>query len=354
MAGRFARMNTDIKVNFLGSRLRGNDETGIPQIMKNYRYQLGRKKITARLTGCGILLLAMLFASAAFGDEIDDRLPPDAPQAVKASARQAIQSGLDQDSVARLTRAMLQHQFDGQQIRHCHNLMIQAHNGGMPVEPLMNKAYEGMAKGVGPSLIVGAMERVQARNSFAYRHAAQLSGNKAQEASLGDALSAAMAAGFLNADADRVTPMIRQRAQTMQPDEAYNLALECFYTARDVSRLGVSSGAVANMLGGALENGFGHQKMRTMRYAFMHQARQSEPKKLAHKFAESIRAGKGFQNGPGPGPGSDGEGTGGPGPGRDGSGSSGGSSGGGSAGSGKGSGSGGSGSGGSGPGHGKQ
>jgi hypothetical protein len=353
----------------LDSRLRGSDETGILKIMKTSRYIVCDGKTNSRLAAGAIVLLVVLFASTAFGDVVDDSLPPDAPQMVKASARNAIQSGLDQDGVGKLTRAMLQHRFEGQQIRHCHALMIQAHNSGMPVEPLMNKAYEGMAKGVGPSLVLKAMERVQERNTQAYRHAKQLSQDKAQMAGLGNSLSAAMAAGFAPEEADRITQMIRQRAQTVQPDEAYSLALECFYTARDVSRLGVSSEATADMLGGALENGFNHQKMRAMRYAFMHQARQSEPQKLAHRFAESIQAGKGFQKGPGHGPGSSGEGTGGPGPGPGGSGSSGNSSSGGSSGSGNGSGSGGSGSGGSGsggsgsgsggsggsgPGHGKQ
>jgi len=316
--------------------------------MKTFRDKFCERNITSRLAAGAVVLLTVMFASAAFGDVVDDRLPPDAPPAVKTSARQAIQSGLDQDHVVRLTRAMLQHRFEEQQIGHCHALMIQAHNSDMPVEPLMNKAYEGMAKGVDPSLIVGAMEKVQVRNTLAYRHAAQLSVNTAQKASLGNALSAAMAAGFLNADADRVTPMIRQRTQIMQPDEAYNLALECFYTARDVSRLGVSSGAVANMLGGALENGFDHQNMRAMRNAFITEARQSEPEKLAHRFAASIQEGNGFQKGPGHGAGSSGEGTGGPGPGRGGNGGPGPGSDG-SGGTGPGS----DGSGGSGPGHGK-
>ena len=286
------------------------------------------------------MLLALMFASTAFGDEIDDSLPPDAPQAVKASARQAVQSGLEHDHVVKLTRAMLQHRFEGQQIRHCHALMIQAHNSGMPVEPLMNKVFEGMAKGVDPSLIVGAMEKVQARNSEAYRHAAQLSGNKLQTANLGRELSAALAAGFSNKDADRISRMNRLRAQSMPSEDAYSLALECFKTARDVSRLGVSSQAVTNMLAGALSKGFNHRNMRAMRYAFMNQARQSEPQKLAHRFAESIQEGKGFQKGPGHGPGSSSEGTGGPGPGRGGSGASGGNAGGGSAGPGGSSGSG--------------
>ena len=158
-----------------------------------------------------------------------------------------------------------------------------------------------MAKGVGPSLIVGAMERVQARNTLAYRHARRLSQDKAQTASLGNALSGAMAAGFSDADAERITRIIRQRAQAMSSDEAYNLALECFYTARDVSRLGVSSPAVAQMLGGALENGFRHQEMHAMRYAFMNQARHSQPQDLAHSYTRAIQEGKGFQEGMGSG-----------------------------------------------------
>ena len=345
----------------LDSRLRGNDVTRNLPIMNINRFIMQNKKDFLGRTGITTtaVFLVVLFASTAFGDVVDDGLPPDAPQAVKTSARQAIQNGLQQDHVVKLTRAMLQHRFEGQQIRHCHALMIQARNSGLPVEPLMNKAYEGMAKGVDPSLVLRAMERVQARNSFAYRHAAQLSVNKEQIGNLGNTLSAAMAAGFAPEEAGRITEMIRKRAQTMQPDEAYNLALECYYTARDVSRLGVSSGAVANMLGGALEKGFNHQKMSAMRHEFMHQARQSEPQKLAYKFAESIQAGSGFHKGPGHGPGSSGEGTGGPGHGRGGNGASGGSSSGGASGSGSGSGSGGSGSGsggsgGSGPGHGKQ
>jgi len=317
--------------------------------MKIIRYIFGGRKNIGQHVAYTAVLLSLMFASTAFGDQTDDSLPPDAPQTVKASTRQAIQSGLAQEEVVRLTQAMLQNKFDEQQIQVAHALMIQAHNSGMPVQPLMNKAFEGMAKGVDPSRIVGAMETVQLRNSLAYRNAAQLSGNKSRIANLGRALSAALAAGFSKEDADKLTQMNRQQAKSMPSDEAYSLALECFKTARDVSRLGVSSQAVTNMLAGALSQGFNHQNMRAMRYAFMNQARQSDPQKLAHRYAESIQEGKGFQKSPGHGPGSGGEGTGGPGPGRGGSeASGGGNAGGGSAGSGGNAGGGSAGSGGSG------
>ena len=295
--------------------------------MKFFILLLPGRKNTDRRTyiAATVVFFIMLLANAAIGDVIDESLLPDSPQAVKASARHAIQNGLQQDSVVILTRAMLQNKFDEQQIQRTHALMIEAKNGGMPVQPIMNKAFEGMAKGVEPSLIVVAMETVQSRNAFAHQLAAQLSRNNSNKANLGGALSAALAAGFAKEDAEKIKQMIHQRAQSMKSDMDFNLALECFKTARDVSRLGVSSQAVTNMLAGALNKGFNHQDLRAMRSAFMAQARQSQPQNLARSYSAAIQEGKGFQAGTGGGAGSSGEGTGGSGPGNGGSGGSGGS-----------------------------
>jgi hypothetical protein len=230
----------------------------------------------------------------------------------------AAMQALEQENVVKLTRAMLQSKFNEQQIQLSHALMIEAKNSGMPVQPLMNKAFEGMAKSVSPPLIVGAMETVQSRNAFSYQRAARFAKNKSHTANLGRALSAALAAGFSKEDADKITNMLQQRAKSMKTDQAYSLALECFKTARDISRLGVSSQSVTNMLAGALNKGFNHQDMHAMRSAFMTQARQSQPQNLVRSYSAAIQEDKGFQEGRG-----DGEGSGGAGHGAAGSGGSG-------------------------------
>ena len=281
--------------------------------MQIFKYIFGERQYTARCVARAIVLFIMLFATAALGDVIDDSLPPDSPQAVKASARQAIQNGLQQENVVKLTWAMLQSKFKEQQILQIHALMLEAKNNSMPVQPLINKAFEGMAKGVDPSLILGAMETVQSRNEFAYQRAARLSKNKTQTANLGQSLSSGPAAGLSKNDADKITKMIEQRSRSMKSASAYSLALECFNTARDVSRLGVSSSAVTNMLANALNKGFSHEDIRAMRIAFMTQAQQSQPQNLAQRYSTAIQAGKGFQEGPdggvgGSGPGSSGSG----------------------------------------------
>ncbi len=181
--------------------------------MKIFRFLLRKRKKTARRAALAVVLFVVLLATAALGDEIDGSLPPDSSQAVKASARQAIQSGLEQESVVKLTQAMLQNNFDQQQIQQTHALMVEAQNSDMPVQPLMNKAFEGMAKGVDPSLILRAMQTVQSRHAFAYQQAARLSRSKSQTANLGRALSAALAAGFSKED-DRTLARLPQSVPT--------------------------------------------------------------------------------------------------------------------------------------------
>jgi hypothetical protein len=317
----------------------------------------------------GSVILVLLFAGAALGDAVDDGLPANSPAAVKAGVRQAIQNGLEPQSMVNLTRAMLQHNFDEQQIHRAHTLMNEAHNSGTPIEPLINKVFEGMAKNVPPPLIVNAMQTVQSRNSFAFQRAAQLTNQKSRAQNLGRPLAAGLAAGLSREDADRITEMVQQRAGSMNSDQAYSLALECYQIARDASRLGVSSQAVTGMVTTALAKGFNHEDMQALHNSFMSQAQQSEPQNLAHGYTSAIQEGRGFQEGPGagggqsgaPGPGvgggagSGGSGSGGSGTGSGGSGSGGpgtggGGSGGGSGGSGPGSGGGGSGGGGSGAG----
>ena len=298
-----------------------------------------------RFVAVATALFTLMLATAAIGDTIDDSLPAETPAAVKTSARQAIQSGLVPQPVIELTRAMLQHQFNEQQVQRAHALLTQAKTSGTPVQPLMNKAFEGMAKNVSPSLIVGAMETVQARNSFAFQHAARLTDQPSRAESLGQALAAGLAAGLSKEDADEMIGNLQQRASSMNAEQAYSLALESFQTARDVSRLGVPSQAVSGMVAQALSKGFSHEDMNALHSAFMNQAQHANPQNLAQGFTAAMQEGKGFQGVAGAAGGQtgvSGQGSGGSGGGSGGSGGSGGGAGG-SGGSGGGGGAGGSG-----------
>jgi hypothetical protein len=249
------------------------------------------------LVALGSVILVLLFAGVVLADAIDDGLPANTPAAVKASARQAIQNGLASQSVVKLTRTMLTHNFNEQQIKTAHQLMIEAHNNGMPVAPLINKVFEGIAKNVPAPLIVNAMETVRSRNAFAFQRATQLTNQKSRAQNLGRTLAAGLAAGLSREDADRITEMVQQRASSLDSDQAYNLALVCYQTARDISRLGVSSQAVSGMVTAALAKGFNHEDMQSLHNSFVSQAQNSEPQSLARGFTAAIQAGRGVQAG---------------------------------------------------------
>ena len=141
-------------------------------------------------------MLFLSITAVAIGDAIDDGLTADAPMAVKASTRQAIQSGLADQAVIALTQAMLRHQFDEKQVQRVHTLLVVAKTSGVPVDTLMNKAHEGMTKNVPPYMIIKAMETVQARNLFAYQHAAKFAEEPGQKRELEQLLAASLAAGL--------------------------------------------------------------------------------------------------------------------------------------------------------------
>jgi hypothetical protein len=194
-------------------------------------------------------------------------------------------------------------------------------------------------------LIINAMHTVQSRDSFAFQHAAQLTGQKDRAQNLGRTLAAGLAAGLSTEDAARITQMVQQHASSMNAEQAYSLALASFQTARDASRLGVSSNAVTGMVTAALAKGFSPEDMQALHDAFVSRAQQSDPQNLAHGLADSIQQGKGGQ--PGHGVGSGGNLWG---PGSGGGSGTGGSGGGGSGGGSGGPGGGGPGGGGGGPG----
>ena len=291
----------------------------------------------------------LFYASIAFADAIEDSLPPETPDKLKASTRQMILAGLKDDDAINMTRAMLENKFTIDNTLEAQHIIMNALNEGLPLEPLKNKVFEGMTKNVKPDRIVRAMEMVLSRYTFAYGQAAVLTKEKTQIGRLGNTLSAALAAGLKNQDAAQICSMIQNKAQTMNSTAHNSLAVETLKTARDMARLSVASQAVADVLIQALQKDYRAEEMKSMRASFMSRSRSGSPQDLAKSFSKAIQQGKSIEGPAGMEHSGDLGGSGG----SSGSGGSGGSgSGGGSGGSGGGSGGSGGGSGGSGGGSG--
>jgi hypothetical protein len=305
----------------------------------------------------GILLLAAAVAGA---DEVDEALSGIASPAVVQSTRGLIESGLASERAIAVTRAMVQNRFEAQQIAAAHQVLVSAQAKGLPPEPIINKAFEGMAKQVQAGRIVNAMEAVGARYDFALQQSAKLSGQKYRMDQTGHVIAACLTAGMDPKGIESITDKLQQRTRAMKTDQQSALVLETYKTARDMARLGVPPSETEAVVLLALQHGFDAASMQNMRAAFRNDSRTTEPRSLAARYSNSIRQGENFESSGGRQKGGD-QGTGSSGgagnaPGSPGPGGGGGSgSGGGSGGSGPGGGSGsGGGSGGPGGGSGGQ
>ena len=278
-------------------------------------------------------------SSVAFADEVDRGLSNMATEQIKVSARQLINTGVNSDDVIKMTRHMIHNQFSQQTTLRAHEIIMRAHKEKLPVGPIMNKAYEGIAKGAQARNIVKAMEAVRSRFAFSYQRAKELTQEDTRVRRMGKTMAESLSAGLKEKDMDAIMDRLRERTRDMKQDQTCELAEETFKTAREMARLGVSSEATSGVIGQALRNRYNVKEMEQTRNMFNTRSRYSNAESLAKSLSAQIGRGESPGNvgasgkGGGPGTGSAG-GTGGEG-GSDSGGKSGGGSGSGNGGSGK-------------------
>ena len=272
---------------------------------------------------CFITCAILLCASLAFGDEVEDKLSPMATEELKANTREMIRFGINSDDAIKMTKLMLENRFRHQLILEAQHIIMNAQREGLPVGPIMNKAQEGMTKGVQPENIVPAIERVRSRYAWSYQQAETITQNGAQMHQIGNTIAHCLAAGMNQEDVDRIMQRFRHRTREMTRADAEELAKETFTVTRTMARLGVSSEATTELVCQALLNRYTAREMEAMRNSFMTRARNENPTNLAKSYANEIQGGKGSGS-----PGSPSMGGSGPSGGHGGSGGNGGSGGG--------------------------
>jgi hypothetical protein len=242
---------------------------------------------------CTIAFVILLSASMAFGDEVDEGLSNMATEQLRASAREMIRYGIDSEHAIKMTRNMLTHQFREEHILRAHEIIMNAKRKGLPVEPLMEKAYEGMAKRVQDRNIVQAIEKVGSRYASAYRHAKGLTQEKDKTRDIGNLIAQGLAAGLHDEGVGEIAHKLQERAKGITKADMGELAVETFRTARDMVRLGAPSMAVTDTVGRALEHGYSAKDMKTMRDSFIIRMRHpSSATDFANNHANSTTRGK--------------------------------------------------------------
>jgi len=84
---------------------------------------------------------------------------------------------------------MLQHRFQEKNTIQAQNTLMETMRSGLPVDPVMNKAFEGMAKNKPDETIVQAMKKTQSRYAYAYRKAQEITTDEDSQNILGRSIA---------------------------------------------------------------------------------------------------------------------------------------------------------------------
>jgi uncharacterized membrane protein YgcG len=239
----------------------------------------------------GIAVLLLLLGKTGYAADVDSRLPSGTSERIRASVREAIHAGVDPDEVVALTTRMRESRFSERLIIRAHEIVMAARQEGLPVEPVVNKAYEGIAKRVEAERIVQAMDVVHSRYSVAFRTTRTMATDEKQQQVLGMTIAEGLAAGIREKDMARITESLQQQDRRLSRDQRDELAVQSFQTLREMARLGVPSITVVDVVYQALQHQFTAPEMAQMRNAFTAEARYGKAENIAQQYGAQIGGG---------------------------------------------------------------
>jgi uncharacterized membrane protein YgcG len=242
------------------------------------------------------IICLFLCVPLAYGDEIDEKLGTMASVEVKEKTRQMVRAGIDLGKAMTMTRSMLQNRFRQKNIIRSQEIVIQAQKEGLPVEPILNKALEGMAKRIQQETIIRAMERVMSRYAFAFKKASEIAESADQRNMIMEQVAECASAGMTEYDINRLMYQLKYRLKEGSTDDPIDLTIETFKAVKDMARLRVPSIVGADLAIEALKHRYGSQNMAMMRKWFLKHTEDNSSNLVANVYFDTIRQGKRFES----------------------------------------------------------
>jgi hypothetical protein len=240
---------------------------------------------------------AFLMASPVFADIVDQGLAQ-MPASINARTREMIQKGISSEDAIQFIQAMSANRFQEDQILKAQAIVLEAQGRRLPVQPIINKAFEGMAKQVPPERTLQAMGAVSSRYAFAFEQARSITQNSEHIGRIGNMLAESLAAGFKEQDASQIIGQLHAQSSKMNQTQLDELAAACLAMVRDMSRLGVSSGLSSQVISSALSNGLSAASISGMHQSMLAQSQTHSAQTVAQGLAHGMQQG---QSSPGPG-----------------------------------------------------
>lgn len=238
-----------------------------------------------------IILGVCLCSSLAFGDELDPKLSTIGNEQIRVHTRAMINAGIPDDEAIKMTRLMIQNNYKDQNILRAQKILIDTVREGLPDKPVMNKAYEGIAKNVQEDRVVGAMEKTRTRYSVAYRHARSITQNPVRVNDIGKTIAEGLTAGINNKDAYQIMESLQNSTRQMTRNNTEAFAEEIFLSLRDMARRSVLSKIATDVVSKALEHEYSVEEIKQMRHSFISRSMNFDPTILAIQYGHDIEHG---------------------------------------------------------------
>jgi len=213
-------------------------------------------------------------------------------ESIETSTKELTDFGIDPEKTQALTRSMLENRFSERQVLEAHRIILETRQHNLSIDPLMNKANEGMVKKASPDMIIQAMKRVQSRLAFAERQSKNLSSNRSSINSLSRNIVAGLTAGITEKEMEKISTALQQRKQN--GEEIEQLSSNTISMAKDMARLGVSSDRTAGLVVQAIDKGYTAVQISELKTSFISLSNNKEANELAGIFSKAIASGKGF------------------------------------------------------------
>jgi hypothetical protein len=232
-----------------------------------------------------------LLASPVTADTVDQGLAQ-LSAAVKDRTREMIQKGMAGEDAVQFIQAMQINRFQEDQILTAQTIVLEGLSRGLPARPIINKAFEGMAKQVPPERILQAMEVVSSRYAFAFEQARSITQDGEQTRRLGNMLAESLAAGLKEPDASRIISQLQEQSLKLSSNQMEELAAACLSLVRDMSRLGVASALSSQVVSNALSNGLNTAAIAGMHQSMLAQSQTHSAQTVAQGLAHGMQQGQ--------------------------------------------------------------
>lgn len=232
------------------------------------------------------IFLCCGFAAMALA-EAPPVLSPQTAAAVNGQIGEMRALGIPGGQARQMLLQMVQNHYPEQTWRQAAQVVMDAAKTGLPTDPVVSKAMEGMAKQIDAQQILAAMEMVRDRYAVAGRLATSIVGDRKAKVNLTVVIADSLAAGMLAEDMDAIMAQLHVRQAARGGNDG--LALKVVQTARGMARLGMKSDVVAELLGHALRQGYTGDQIEQL----CAQTRRAVHGESALQMADPHSAGKG-------------------------------------------------------------